>query len=161
MSLSRRRRKLLFAAHLIVAVGLIGADAVLISLTIAGFRGADPVTVYPAAHRVASTVLVPLAWLALATGLLQGLATRWGLLRHWWVTIKLTLTAVLVGLATFLLRPSLGEAASTALTGAPLSSGAQLRLVLIPTAAVSVLILIVSLAVYKPLGRLPRARSRR
>lgn len=90
-------RKLLLTVHLIVAVGLIGADGVLLALGIAGLAGGNPATVYPAAYLVAVAVVAPLALLTLATGLTQGLLTPWGLFRHWWVTIKLTSSAGLAG----------------------------------------------------------------
>ena len=44
--------------------------------------------------------LVPFSVASLATGLLQSLGTRWGLLRHYWVVVKLVMnvfgTAVLL-----------------------------------------------------------------
>ena len=156
--LSPRWRKLLLTAHLIVAVGLLGADAALIALGIAGLRGADPATVYPAAHLVAVAVVVPLALLALATGLALGLLTQWGLVRHWWVTIKLALTVVLTGMALFLLTPRLGALAdeATATAGAELAFADRLPVALAVMAAGAVLVLNVVLALYKPFGRLAR-----
>ena len=37
-------------------------------------------------------VIVPLAFAALLTGLIQSLGTPWGLFRHYWVLTKLLLT---------------------------------------------------------------------
>ncbi|MGH2352908.1 MAG: hypothetical protein ACRDJN_14965 [Chloroflexota bacterium] len=161
IGLSAPWRNLLLTAHLIVSVGLLGADAVLIALGIAGLSGADPATVYPAGHLVARVVVRPLAVLALTTGLALGLLTPWGLVRHWWVTIKLALTLVLSGLALFVLTPRLGALAdaATAGAGAALPFAARLPLVLAVTAAGSVLVLNVVLAVYKPFGRLARRSS--
>ena len=47
-------------------------------------------------------VIVPLAIASLLTGVVQALATPWGLFRHYWVVIKLFLTvfATLVLLAS-------------------------------------------------------------
>ena len=43
-------------------------------------------------------VVLPLALLSLASGVVQGLLTRWGLARHYWVVVKevVTVAAVLV-----------------------------------------------------------------
>jgi hypothetical protein len=40
------------------------------------------------------SVIVPLAVASLITGLVMGLGTRWGLLRHYWVIFSLALTAL-------------------------------------------------------------------
>ncbi|MGZ3667209.1 MAG: hypothetical protein ACXVDA_22300 [Ktedonobacterales bacterium] len=107
-------RKLLLSMHLIVSVGLLGSDAAVLILCIAGARGSDPRTVYPAASLIASALLVPLALLALATGIILGLLTPWGIVRYWWVAISLTLTVGGIVLGTFVLVPTLGAAADAA-----------------------------------------------
>lgn len=158
--LTRLWRNGALAAHIVLAVGLIGADASLIALTVAGLRGADPTAVYPAAETIAQTVIAPLAILALASGLIQGLVTRWGVLRHWWVAIKLSLTVALVVVVFTLLLPRLGEAANLpAQQGGSLTTQLQARLVVFPTVAVTVLLVLVALAIYKPFGRLSARKS--
>ena len=52
------------------------------------------------------SVLVPLAFASLLTGLIQSLGTNWGLARHYWVLAKLlinvvTTTVLLLYLPTF------------------------------------------------------------
>ncbi|MGZ3715788.1 MAG: hypothetical protein ACXVA4_10240 [Ktedonobacterales bacterium] len=145
-------RKLLLSAHIIVSVGLLGSDAAVLVLCIAGARGSDPRTVYPAAHLIATTLLVPLALLALATGLLQGLLTPWGIVRYWWVTIKLALTIAGIVLGSLVLVPTLS--AATAASGTQPLPVDRLGLVKDASAASIVLIVTVLLAVYKPFGRL-------
>lgn len=159
--LSPSWRKLLLAVHIIVSVGLLGADAAVLMLCIAGARGSDPRTVYPAAHLIASALLVPLALLALATGLALGLLTPWGVVRYWWTTIKLALTVAGVVLGLLVLVPTLSVAADAATTvaGAPLPSADRLGLVRDATSASIVLILTVLLAVYKPFGRRRREKG--
>jgi hypothetical protein len=149
-------RKLLLSVHIIVSVGLLGADAAVLLLCIAGARGAAPGTVYPAAYLIGGSLLVPLAVLALATGLAQGLLTSWGIVRYWWVTLKLTLTVAGIVLALLVLVPTLSAAAAaaTAVAGAPAPSVDRLGLVKDTAAASTVLIVTVLLAVYKPFGRL-------
>jgi len=145
-------RKLLLSVHIIVSVGLLGSDAAVLVLCIAGARGSDPRAVYPAAHLIATTLLVPLALLALATGLLQGLLTPWGIVRYWWVTIKLALTVAGIVLGTLVLVPTLSRAAAA--SGTQALSVDRLGLVKDASAASIVLIVTVLLAVYKPFGRL-------
>jgi ABC-type molybdate transport system permease subunit len=144
------------AVHIIVSVGLLGADASVLLLCIAGARGSDPRTVYPAAHLIAGTLLVPLVVLAFATGLALGLLTPWGIVLYWWVTIKLAFTAAGIVLALLILVPTLSAAAgaSTAVARAPLPFADRLGLVKDASSASTVLILTVLLAVYKPFGRL-------
>lgn len=149
-----RWRKLLMVVHLIVAVGLLGSDLGILVLVADGWRGADPVTVYPAAHLVSVVVLVPLALLAVATGVLQGLLTPWGLLKHWWVTIKLVLTLAGTVLALLVLTPSLTGAEQAALAGMGVPLTDRIGLVRSASAASVVLIVTVVLSVYKPFGRL-------
>lgn len=59
-------------------------------------------------------VIVPLAFAALLTGLVQSLGTTWGLFRHYWVLAKLALTA----LATLLLLLHMRVAEQVAHTAA-------------------------------------------
>jgi hypothetical protein len=152
-------RKLLLAAHVIGSVGLLGADAAVLTLAWAGWAGASPVTVYPAAYRLGMTLIVPLALFALTTGLAQALLSRWGLLRYWWLPIKLALTIGGTVLALFVLLPALRIAATTALSGQTLSS--RFSLVQDTGAASLVLITTILLAYYKPFGRLHAARQAR
>ena len=161
MKLSPRWHKLLLTVHVATAVSVLGTDLVLLVLGISSVRGADPQTIYPAAHLVAIWLLAPLATLALGTGVLLGLLTQWGLLRYWWVTIKLTLTAVLTGVILFVLVPSLGVAANAATAAQTFTDAERLPLVVAPAAGVTLLILIVVLAIYKPPWRLRSRPNRR
>jgi hypothetical protein len=150
-------RKPLLAIHIVASVGVLGADLVLLALGISGARGADPETVYPAMSLVSAWLIAPLAVLALGTGLLQAVLRGWGLARYWWVTIKLTITAVLTGVVLFVLVPGLRTAAETA-TGlsaqALLDDAERLVFVIAPSVAITLLLLNVVLAIYKPTWRI-------
>lgn len=150
-------RKPLLAIHIVTSVGVLGADLVLLALGISGARGSDPETVYPAMSLVSGWLIAPLAVLALATGVLQALLRGWGLARYWWVTIKLTITAVLTGAVLFVLVPGLRTAAETA-TGpnaeALLDDAQRVAFVIAPSVAITLLLLNVFLAVYKPTWRI-------
>lgn len=149
-------RKLFLSVHIIVSVGLLGADAAVLTLSIVGARGSDPRTIYPAAHLIGRTLLVPLAVLALITGLTLGLLTPWGIVRYWWVTLKLALTLMGIVLGLLVLVPTLCTAAdaATAVAGPPSPPVDRLGLVRDAASASGVLVLTVLLAVHKPFGRL-------
>ncbi len=156
MNLPPPWRKLLLTVHVATSVSVLGTDLALLVLGISSVRGADPQTIYPAAHLVATWLLAPLAALALGTGVLLGLLTQWGLLKYWWVTIKLALTAILTGVILLVLVPRLGVAAdaATALDPRPFTDAERLPLAVAPAAGVTLLILMVVLAIYKPGWRL-------
>ena len=160
LTLTSSWRKVLLTLHVAGAVSVLGADLVLLALGLASLGGADPRTIYPAAHLVGARLVAPLAVVSLGTGLLLGLLTPWGLLRYWWVATKLAITAALTGVVLVVLVPRLGAAAEAVAGPAPhaLPGGARVPLVVAPAVASALLALNVALAIFKPGGRL---RSRR
>lgn len=157
--LAPRWRKLLLTVHIVATVGWLGADLVLLALNVSGARGADPRTVYPAGYTLGVWVVAPLALLSLATGVAQGLLTPWGLLRHRWVTVKLVLTTVMVGLVFLLLLPKLAEMAEiaqAAVAARPGTAAGRTQLMVAPAVASVLLIINVVLSTHKPWGRLRR-----
>jgi hypothetical protein len=148
-------RVALLTVHVAASVGAIGAALVLLTLGIAGVLGADPRTVYPAAHLVEARVIAPLAVLALASGVAQALVSRWGLVRYWWVAIKLTVTAVLTVVVFLVLEPSLAAMA----TAESLTDAQRMRVVLAPAGALALLVVNVVLGLSKPAWRTPVRKS--
>lgn len=160
--LPRRWRNLLLVVHIMVAVGALSTDTILLTLGVTGLASSDPELIraaYLAMDLLVTAVLLPLALAALGTGVLLGLGTRWGLARHWWVLAKLALTIVGASAAVLLLRPSVDQAAATALAvplaELPTAGIGQLaaRVMLAPTLGVVLLTTAVVLAVYKPWGQ--------
>src|SRR5713226_4064712 len=89
-------RKFALTAHVTSSVGLLGSIAAFLALAVAGLTSQDVPTVraaYLAMELIARSVIVPLAFASLLTGLIQSLGTPWGLFRHYWVLAKLLLTA--------------------------------------------------------------------
>jgi hypothetical protein len=158
--LSPRWRKLLLTVHVAASVGLLGVDATVVALGVAGLRGSDPRTVYPAADLIGAALLLPLVLVALTSGVALGLLTPWGLLRHWWVTVKFALTVAGTVLAVLVLTPALGDAAQSARAGTALPATQRLELVRDAGAASVVLLTTVALSVHKPFGRLRVRRPR-
>ena len=147
-------RVALLTVHVVASVGAIGAALVLLTLGIAGVLGADPRTVYPAAHLVEAQVIAPLAVLALVSGLVQALLSRWGLIRYWWVAIKLALNIVLVALVPIALRPEVVDMAEQGrrfMDGMPAEFGLG-DLIFPPIVAPSAMLVAMILAVFKPWG---------
>jgi hypothetical protein len=56
---------------------------------------------------------VPLGLLAVATGILLSLGTKWGLIRYWWVVAKLVIAAVVVVTDLVVVRSAALEALRT------------------------------------------------
>ncbi|MGH3351998.1 MAG: DUF2269 domain-containing protein [Nocardioides sp.] len=103
MTVGPRLRRLLLALHLSCSVGWIGAVCAYLALAFAVPATGDPAVVLAAwigMELVGWYAIVPLAIGSLATGLVMGVVTKWGLLRHYWVLVSLmgtvVLTAVLI-----------------------------------------------------------------
>ena len=157
--LSPSWRKALRIVHVVASLGLLGADAAVLALVLAGWRGSNPLTVYPAGHMLGEFLVLPLALLALATGIALGALTPWGLLRYWWVLISLVFTTGGTLLAVFVLVPTLSVAADVALAGGVPAD--TYGLVKDAGGASVVLLVTVLLSYYKPFGRtLPPSRRR-
>lgn len=153
-------RKLALTLHVTASVGWTGAVASYVALAIAGLTSENPEVVraaYIGMDLIVRYVIVPLSIAALVSGLVQSLGTTWGLFRHYWVLIKLALTAV----GTFLLlahTEPISFMGSVAMA-APLA-GADFRdfrtqLLFDGAAALLLLLLITVLSVYKPRGLTP------
>jgi hypothetical protein len=157
MKLSSPARKALLTVHVGTAVAVIGADLSLFLLGLAALGGVPPLEIYPAALIIGERAIVPLALTAIATGLALALFGPYGLLRYWWVPLKLTITGALTAAVFTVLLPGLRAAAAAAGSGSPVSDAQRLPLAIAPLAAITLLGLAVALAVFKPAWRLRRA----
>jgi Predicted integral membrane protein (DUF2269) len=166
--LSTGARKLTLTIHIITAIGWIGVDFVLFVFALTGMLSDDPITLatcYRAIDMFAVVLLLPLGLLSLATGLLLGWGTKYGIFRYHWVLWKLILNTVLTTLVLVLLRPGVAEAAD-AVDGPTATlpdrlSEAQSNLIFPPTVSITALTFATVLAVYKPWGRTKHGRRRR
>ena len=98
------------------------------------------------------------AMLSLITGILLGLGSKYGLLRYWWVAIKLGLNLILATLVVTALR---GEVANAAGLGAQLAGGADVEwnftnMIYPPIVSPTALTIAFLLAIFKPWGRIRR-----
>ncbi|MCA1677979.1 MAG: DUF2269 domain-containing protein [Actinobacteria bacterium] len=157
--MSPRVRKVALTTHVVTSVGWLGAVAASLALAIATLTSDDPQTVrgaHIALELMAWSMLVPLSVASLLSGIVQSLGTKWGLLRHYWVVIKLLITLFATGVLLLYTR-TLGDVANVAKATAP--SGAELDPLLrspspVLHASVALLLLLgaTMLAVFKPAG---------
>lgn len=163
MTLSPRLRKLVLTTHVTSSLGWVGAAAAFFALAVTGLNSDDAHLVrgsYVAMDVVARYAILPLALGAVASGILQGLGTPWGLFRHYWVVIKLVITVVAALVLLSELEPirSMADAASSR----TLSSGdlRTERSSLIVHSGIGVVVLLIPtvLSIYKPKGLTRRGR---
>jgi len=127
-------------------------------LAVSGLTGEDPRASsgsYVAMESIAWRVIVPASLAALLTGLVQAVGSAWGLVRHYWVMVKLVLTVV--GTAILLGHmPAVSRMAELAGAGAEtIAEAGKLPVQLVVHAADALLLLLTTtaLSVYKPWGR--------
>jgi len=163
--LSRRQRHAVLVLHIVSAVGWVGVDLALIPLVLTGLTTDDGPTAAAAYRAVA--ILVPwtvpaLSLLIVSTGVLLGLGTKWGLVRYWWVAVKLVISLILTVLVFVALLPGV-----TSLEVSNASTGDEVRaafedpaMFLYPPVVSSLMLLTaVVLSVTKPQRRVQRRRS--
>ena len=163
MRLPPRLHKFALTAHITASVGWLGAIIGVLAIAIVGSTSDDPQTVrgaYLVMEQAAVFVLVPLAFASLLTGLVQSLGSSWGLFRHYWVLFKLVINVVatLVLLLYLQTLDHLADIASDPRSG--LASIRSFSPVLHASAAVLLLVVATTLAVYKPRGVTPYGRRK-
>lgn len=157
MTLNPPLRRLVLCIHIATSVGLIGAVASFLALSLAGLLSDNEVTVravYIAMDQIAWLIILPLAITALLVGIVQSLGTPWGLIRHYWVIAKLLLTILIVGVLLLQMGAisSVADGAVANLVGLSDDQRARVSLTFHAGAGLLVLFLPVWLSVYKPRG---------
>jgi hypothetical protein len=152
-----RTRKGVLVAHIVAAGAWIGLDVMLGVLVFTPLLTSD-VAVAALCYQVLPLLLWPIllsGLMCLVTGIVLGVGTHHGLVRYWWVLVKLVLNVVLTLLVLVLLHPGMDEAAEAGrqlAAGGP--AGADLsNLVFPPIVSGASLVVATVLAVYKPWGR--------
>lgn len=149
-----RTRKLALTLHVFSSVGWLGAVTASAGLAIVGLASSDLVMVRSAfviLEPLGWFVLVPLAAASLVTGLLQGTLSSWGIVRHWWVVMKLGLNVACLGIL-LLYTQTLAMLASDARTAVSVSDMRTASPLVHTLLAAALLLLAVVLSVYKPRG---------
>jgi hypothetical protein len=146
--------------HIASAGAWIGIDVVMGVVIFTALLADDATRAlcYQALELFAGWPLVVTGLVCLASGIVLGLGTAYGLVRYWWVTVKLAINIVFVALVPVALRPEVLEMAEqgrrfAADLPATLAVG---NLIYPPIVSPSGLLIAMILAVFKPWGLIRR-----
>jgi hypothetical protein len=106
--LGARVRRSVLVVHLASAGAWLGIDVVMAVLVFTALGSDDDRTKalsFRALELVAVGPLLAAGLVCLLSGVLLGLGSRYGLVRYWWVAVKLVLNLVLTGLVLASLAP--------------------------------------------------------
>lgn len=169
---TKRTKQLLDVLHIGSSVGWLGVGIAQLTINVVALTTAHP-EVQHTAHEIAHTLdrwpLTILSLTALATGVLLGLKTKWGLLRYWWVAAKLTLSCALLILVPIVVGGWVLEAIDLTASTPPGDSAsasdgyAVVRAELLASSIVifTTLAFMLTITVVKPWGRIRPAAARR
>ena len=155
-------RKSVLLIHSAAAGAWIGIDVVLAVLVFTALGSDDDRTKalsFRALELVAVGPLLATGVVCLLTGILLGLSSRYGLVRYWWVAVKLALNLLLSALVLVALAPEVADAAERARqfdAGIPVPLGIG-DLIFPPIVSPTALLVAFVLAVFKPWGRIRRS----
>ena len=153
MVVGQKLRKGLLVLHIAVSVGWIGAAVTFLVVAVALAQGGNRELEQGAMavlELIGWNVLVPLSLASLVTGIVQSLATPWGLIRHYWVLVKLLITVVATAVLLVFMQ-SFGHGGAGAEAG--LHGGGQgSSSILHASGGLVLLVLALLLSVYKPRG---------
>jgi vacuolar-type H+-ATPase subunit I/STV1 len=153
--LRRRPHKVALLAHILTSVGWFGIAVVVAFCGIAAAVTSDP-TLAHALYRTMETapwLSIPVGVLAVATGVLLGLGTTFGLVRNWWVVAKIAIAAAVIATDALLVGSAAHDAAVSGDGAGPLYGPTVAHVVVLGVATV--------LSVFKPWGRTPWTRRTR
>ena len=163
MPINPSLRRFTVTTHVTSSVGWLGAVLVFIAVAGIGLASPDERVVrgaYLLMAPAAWLVLVPLAHASLLSGIALSLGTAWGLFRHYWIAIKLVITAFATGVLLVYLRTF------REMAGVAADPVVELGLVRNPSPlvhailALALLVAATVLAIYKPFGMTPYGRRR-
>ena len=150
--LRRKAHKAVLCAHILTSVGWFGVAVVVAGCgLLAAFTG--DASLPPALYRTVQTapwLSIPMGLAAVATGVVLGLGTTFGLVRNWWVVAKIAISAAVVVTDAVLVGRVAHDALVTGRPPAPLFGSTIAHVVVLVVATV--------LSVFKPRGRTPWAR---
>jgi hypothetical protein len=151
--MSGNRRHLALTVHVVSALGLLGVStALLVAAVHAATRAEsqDAQAIYELLRFLTFGLDLPLASLALLSGLLLALTSNRSIFRQWWLLTKLTLYAATLVLGVGLIGPSLDTMLD--ITASSETGESSSRPTLITAAALQVTFLVgaATLGVFKP-----------
>jgi hypothetical protein len=164
--LGARTRKGVLVLHIVSAGAWIGIDVVMAVVVFTALLTDDDglkALCFRALELFAVWPLFTTGLVCLASGVVLGLGTKWGLIRYWWVAVKLALNIVLTALVLVALRPGVVEAAEQ---GQRFMAGESVSLavgdlIFPPIVSPTALLIAFVLAVFKPWGRIRKLQRGR
>ncbi|HZS21367.1 MAG TPA: hypothetical protein VFA63_10305 [Pseudonocardiaceae bacterium] len=156
--LATRPRAIVRAVHVLASIGWFGLVVVMLVLSAAALTtdgGPSPHFPYQLMDQIASPMIPITAVATLVTGVALSVATPWGLLRHWWIVVKLVLTLAVIMTGASLTGSWILQASAGPTTPARwlLVGGAAVHLLMLASAMI--------ISVDKPWGRISRSRKPR
>jgi ABC-type Fe3+ transport system permease subunit len=149
---ARTRHRVVLTAHVLTSAGWFGAAVVVaVLLGVAASSGAVASHALSRALQTTIWVTVSFGAAAVATGVVLGLVTKWGVVRYRWVVAKELLALAVIVTDLALLGPSVADGADGRLAG-PHLQPAIAHCVVLTVATV--------LSVFKPGGRTALGRRR-
>jgi uncharacterized membrane protein len=151
--LSPALRRAVLTVHIVASVGLLGDCAAIVALNVRAATTDDPAlaaSAYELLTMFPGLFGIPLSLASLISGLVLGLGSKWGVLRHRWVTAKLILILSVILVGALVLGPQTAALAEG-------RDGSKTALIAGSGYDVVALCLAAWLSVYKP----GRARDRR
>ena len=115
--LSKRPRQALLAAHVVVSAAWLGIGVMFVALSLLALRAAnvrDVQTIYETMALFDQTMLPVATMASTTTGFALGVTTKWGIVRHRWVALKVVLSFSVLGIAFGFLHDALEHAAAQA-----------------------------------------------
>jgi hypothetical protein len=152
--LRRGAHKTALVAHVLSSVGWFGVAVVVAFAGLAAALTGDR-SLARALYRTMETVpwlSIPVGLLAIATGVVLSVGTRYGLVRHWWVIAKIVIAIAVVVTDAVIVSHVAHDAAATGSPTAPLYGSTIAHVVMLAVATV--------LSVFKPGGRTAWGRRR-
>ncbi|WP_051359632.1 hypothetical protein [Adhaeribacter aquaticus] len=159
MLFTPRISKAVLTTHITVSLGWFGAVVVFVVLAITGLTNQNTQVIRSCIIAMEITtryVIIPFCLASLLTGILQSAFSKWGLFRYYWIVIKLLLTAGSTLLLFLHLKPIRYLAMEAVTPDFSLIKESETLINLISKAgyAIIVLLVITSISVYKPWGKI-------
>lgn len=157
--LGKQTRKAVLVAHIVAAGTWFGLDVAMAAIVFTAL-GTDDVALkalcYQALERFVYWPIFASSVVCLASGVVLGLGTSYGLARYWWVATKLALNSILTTLVIFALRPGvfeLAEQSRRAAAGQAVTF-VESGMIFPPIVSSTALLVAFVLSVFKPWGRI-------
>ncbi|MGH4023258.1 MAG: DUF2269 family protein [Pseudonocardiaceae bacterium] len=162
--LGTRTRRGVVIVHIASAGAWLGIDVAMAVFIFTALFTHDPniqALCYLALEMFAVWSLFVTGLICLVSGVVLGIGSKWGLVRYWWVAIKLALNVILTALVLVALRPEVAESADEArrwLAGETVDLAVQ-DLIYPPIVSPIALLIAMTLAVAKPWGQVRKSRG--